>query len=161
MPCDLDFNGKRILVTAGTKGVGKAVVGLFKQLGATVLTTARHASAECRADAFVTADLTTVKGCNSVAEAVQTHLGGVDIIVHVAGGSTAPGGGFAALGEEEWQQELNLNLLPAVRLDRALLPAMLQQGRSDHPCHFYPARTALTRINHGLCSSESGAVSLQ
>lgn len=128
MQCDLDFHGKRILVTAGTKGVGKAVVGLFKQLGATVLTTARHASAECRADAFVTADLTTVTGCNSVAEAVQTHLGSVDIIVHVAGGSTAPGGGFAALGEEEWQQELNLNLLPAVRLDRALLPAMLQQG---------------------------------
>jgi NAD(P)-dependent dehydrogenase (short-subunit alcohol dehydrogenase family) len=43
------------------------------------------------------------------------------------GGSTAPGGG-AALGEEEWQQELNLNLLPAVRLDRALLPGMLAQG---------------------------------
>lgn len=73
-------------------------------------------------------DLTTVKGCASVAETVQAHLGGVDIIIHVAGGSTSPGGGFAALGEEEWQQELNLNLLPAVRLDRALLPEMLVQG---------------------------------
>src|SRR5690606_19591800 len=49
-------------------------------------------------------------------------------LVHVLGGSTAPAGGFAALGEEEWQRELSLNLLPAIRLDRALLPGMLAQG---------------------------------
>ena len=53
-------------------------------------------------------------------------MGGVDIIVHVVGGSSAPAGGFAALGEDESQQELNL--FPAVRLDRALLPGMLAQG---------------------------------
>jgi NAD(P)-dependent dehydrogenase (short-subunit alcohol dehydrogenase family) len=128
MSWGLDFQGTRVLVTAGTKGVGKAVVGLLKQRGARVLTTARHASAECLADVFVAADLTTADGCASVAQAVQTHLGGVDAIIHVVGGSTAPAGGFAALGEEEWQQELNLNLLPAVRLDRALLPGMLAQG---------------------------------
>ncbi|ANI84712.1 SDR family oxidoreductase [Kosakonia oryzae] len=128
MSWGLDFQGTRVLVTAGTKGVGKAVVGLLKQLGARVLTTARHAPAECLADVFVAADLTTADGCASVAQAVQTHLGGVDAIIHVVGGSTAPAGGFAALGEEEWQQELNLNLLPAVRLDRALLPGMLAQG---------------------------------
>jgi NAD(P)-dependent dehydrogenase (short-subunit alcohol dehydrogenase family) len=63
-----------------------------------------------------------------VANAVIANFGGVDIIVHVLGGSTAPAGGFAALGEDEWQRELNLNLLPAVRLDRALLPSMLAQG---------------------------------
>lgn len=128
MSLDLDFQGKRILVTAGTKGVGKAVVELLKQQGARVLTTARHAPAECFADAFVAADLTTVNGCAAVVDAVQTHLGGVDAIIHVVGGSTSPAGGFAALGETEWQQELNLNLLPAVRLDRALLPGMLAQG---------------------------------
>jgi NAD(P)-dependent dehydrogenase (short-subunit alcohol dehydrogenase family) len=48
-------------------------------------------------------------------------------VVHVLGGSSAPGGGFAALDEEQWQRELNLNLLPAVRLDRALLPDMLER----------------------------------
>ncbi len=47
--------------------------------------------------------------------------------LHVVGGSSAPAGGLAALGDE-WQKELNLNLLPAVRLDRALLPAMIEQG---------------------------------
>ena len=56
------------------------------------------------------------------------RMGGVDIIVHVLGGSSAPAGGFAVLEDEVWQQELNLNLFPAVRLDRALLPAMIAQG---------------------------------
>ncbi|MEQ4451616.1 SDR family oxidoreductase [Kosakonia sp. YIM B13605] len=128
MSMNLDLQGKRVLVTAGTKGVGKAVVGLFHEQGAEVLTTARIQPDESLADHFVAADLTTVEGCHRVAKAVQSRLGGVDIIVHVVGGSTAPAGGFAALGEEEWQQELNLNLLPAVRLDRALLPGMLAQG---------------------------------
>jgi len=41
--------------------------------------------------------------------------------------SSAPTGGFAALTDEQWQRELDLNLLAAVRLDRALLPAMLEQ----------------------------------
>src|SRR5205807_524888 len=52
---------------------------------------------------------------------------GVDIVVHVVGGSSAPAGGFAALDDTEWQRALDLNLFPAVRLDRALLPAMLDQ----------------------------------
>jgi NAD(P)-dependent dehydrogenase (short-subunit alcohol dehydrogenase family) len=56
------------------------------------------------------------------------RLGGVDIIVHVVGGSSAPAGGFAVLDDEVWQRELNLNLLAAVRMDRALLPAMVEQG---------------------------------
>ncbi len=42
MPFELELRGKRTLVTAGTKGVGKAVVGLFRELGANVLTTARQ-----------------------------------------------------------------------------------------------------------------------
>jgi NAD(P)-dependent dehydrogenase (short-subunit alcohol dehydrogenase family) len=76
----------------------------------------------------VSADLTTVAGCNTVAESVRSHLGGIDIIVHALGGSSAPAGGFAALDESAWKKELDLNLLPAVRLDRALLPLMLAQG---------------------------------
>lgn len=125
---NLELRGKRVLITAGTKGVGKAVVELFHEQGARIVTTAREAPAQSSAGTFVAADLTTADGCAAVAQAVLTELGGVDIIVHVLGGSTAPGGGFAALGEAEWQHELSLNLLPAVRLDRALLPGMLAQG---------------------------------
>ena len=63
-----------------------------------------------------------------VSNAVRAHFGGVDIIVHVVGGSLAPAGGFAALDDAEWQSALDLNLFPAVRLDRALLPGMLERG---------------------------------
>jgi NAD(P)-dependent dehydrogenase (short-subunit alcohol dehydrogenase family) len=62
-----------------------------------------------------------------VVEAIGRHLGGVDIIVHVVGGSSAPPGG-AVLDDEVWPKEFNLNLMAAVRLDRALLPAMIKKG---------------------------------
>lgn len=128
MPMQMEFREKRVLITAGTKGAGKAVVELFRKLGANVLTTARHRPDDVPEEVFVAADLTTAKGCEEVARATHTRLGGVDILVHVLGGSSSPGGGFAALSDDHWQRELDLNLMPAVRLDRALLPGMLAQG---------------------------------
>lgn len=124
----LDLEGKRVLVTAGTKGAGAAVVSLFRELGAQVLTTARARPASLPEALFVEADLTTLEGCETVSEAARQRLGGTDIIVHMLGGSSAPGGGFAALTEDHWQQELSLNLLPAVRLDRLLVPEMAARG---------------------------------
>ena len=123
-----DLEGRRALITAGTRGAGAATVALFRELGARVLTTARRRPPHLPEELFVAGDLTTPEGCAAVAEAVLQRLGGVDILVHVLGGSAAPAGGFAALGEAEWAQELALNLLPAVRLDRALLPGMLERG---------------------------------
>ena len=67
-------------------------------------------------------------GCAAVANSVIAQFGGVDIVVNVVGGSSAPAGGFAALGDTVWWQEWNQNLMPAVRLDRALLPSMIEQG---------------------------------
>jgi NAD(P)-dependent dehydrogenase (short-subunit alcohol dehydrogenase family) len=125
---DLKLKGKRVLVTAGTQGIGAAVVEVFIREGATVLTTARQRPDTFAEEQFVAADLATVEGCAAVASAAKERLGEVDILVHVLGGSSAPGGGFAALDEEQWQREWSLNLLPAVRLDRALVPAMVARG---------------------------------
>lgn len=125
---DLELTDLRVLVTAGTKGIGAAVVGLFRDLGARVLTAARTAPDSLPDEAFITADLTTLDGCATVVRAVEERLGGLDVIVHVLGGSSAPAGGFRALDETAWHKELYLNLFPAVRLDRALLPGMLAQG---------------------------------
>jgi len=125
----LQLNGKRALVTGGTKGVGEAVVAALREAGAAVLTTARSRPENlAHADQFVTADVSTAEGCAGVAKAVRDRLGGIDIIVHVVGGSSAPAGGFAVLDDKEWHKALDQNLLAAVRLDRALLPSMIQQG---------------------------------
>ena len=129
MSGDVEFDGRRALVTGGTKGIGKAVAARLREAGATVLITARTRPGDL-ADThlFVAADITTAEGCAVVADAVRDRLGGIDIIVHVAGGSSAPAGGFAVLDDGEWHRALELNLFPAVRLDRALLPTMLDQG---------------------------------
>ena len=119
----------RALVTGASKGIGEAVAGRLRDEGAIVLSTARTAPHDLPDGApFVAADVTTANGCATVAAAVRDRLGGIDIIVHVVGGSSAPAGGFAVLDDQEWQRALDLNLFPAVRLDRALLPAMLKQG---------------------------------
>ena len=129
MMFDLGLAGKRALVTGGTKGIGAAVAATLRDAGATVITTARSVPEETSGGIrYIAADLSTAEGCATVADAVQEELGGIDILVHVLGGSSSPAGGFIALDDRIWMQEINLNLMPAVRLDRALLPMMLQQG---------------------------------
>jgi len=127
-PPFVSLAGARALITSGTRGAGAATVALFRELGATVLTTARAKPADVDDALFVATDLTTVEGCRTLAAAARERLGGVDIIVHMLGGSSAPVGGFAALGEEAWADELDLNLMPAVRLDRELVPDMVTRG---------------------------------
>ena len=120
---------QRALVTGGTKGVGEAVVAALREAGATVLTTARSRPEDLpHPDQFIAADVSTAEGCAVVAKAVRDRLGGIDVVVHVVGGSSAPAGGFAVLDDCEWHKALDQNLLPAVRLDRALLPSMIEQG---------------------------------
>ncbi|MDE2442595.1 MAG: SDR family NAD(P)-dependent oxidoreductase, partial [Betaproteobacteria bacterium] len=122
MSFDLELTDRRVLVTGGTKGIGAAVVQTLRDAGAQVVATARSApSLPVDGVRFLAADLMTAEGANAVAQSVLQQLGGVDILVHVLGGSSAPSGGFAALDDTAWLNEINQNLMPAVRLDRALL----------------------------------------
>jgi len=126
---DLQLAGRRALVTGGTRGIGAAVVAALREAGARVVATARTVPDAAPEDVhYVAADLARAEGCAAAARATIEVLGGVDIIVNTLGGSSAPPGGFAALSDEEWAKELDLNLMPAVRIDRALLPAMIAQG---------------------------------
>jgi NAD(P)-dependent dehydrogenase (short-subunit alcohol dehydrogenase family) len=129
MNFDLQLAGKRVLVTGGTRGVGAAVVERLTQLEARVVTTARSAPEKPLEHAhYVAADLATTDGVREAVETARQHLGGVDILINVVGGSSAPAGGFARLDDAEWTKALDLNLMSAVRMDRALLPAMIAQG---------------------------------
>ena len=125
-----EFTRKRALVTGGTAGIGEAVASRLLDGGANVITTSRNTKSdhEERKHLFIEADLSTPKGCTKVINEVSSRFGGVDILVNVFGASSAPSGGFSVLSDEEWQKELNINLLAAVRLDRGLLPSMIKQG---------------------------------
>lgn len=123
-----EFAGKRVLISGGTKGLGRATVDRFLAGGARVITSARSNLEPIDGVEFVQADLTTAEGGEAFASAALDRLGGIDILAHVVGGSAAPGGGFLALTDEHWLSELNLNLLAAVRLDRLLIPQMIDRG---------------------------------
>lgn len=123
-----EFAGKRVLVSGGTKGLGRATVERFLAGGARVITAARTIRNQIEGVDYVEADLTTAAGGEALSKAAVEQLGGVDILAHVVGGSSSPGGGFAALTDEHWLAELNLNLLATVRLDRLLIPQMIERG---------------------------------
>ncbi len=125
-----EFAGRRVLVTGGTRGIGAAMVRRFAHGGARVATTGRNAPDDMDGQTlFVQADVSTAEGVRDVAECVLDAWEGVDVLVNCVGGSDAPSGGFAALDDEQWARALNLNLLSAARLDRALVPGMLERGR--------------------------------
>jgi NAD(P)-dependent dehydrogenase (short-subunit alcohol dehydrogenase family) len=169
-----EFSGKRVLITGGTAGIGKAIVSRLLDGGAKVITTARRPTTgdhyEERELVFIQADLSTVAGCTKVVNDITSRFSGIDILVSVVGASSAPSGGFIALSDEEWQKELNINLMAAVRLDRGLLPAMLKQGSGviihissiqrrlplyEATLAYAAAKAALTTYSKGL-SNEVG-----
>ncbi|MEQ1944597.1 SDR family oxidoreductase [Mesorhizobium sp. VNQ89] len=123
-----EFAGKRVLISGGTKGLGRATVDRFLAGSARVITAARGDLEPIDGVEFVQADLTTAEGGEGLAKTALERLGGVDILAHVLGGSTTPGGGFVALTDDYWLSELNLNLLATVRLDRLLIPQMVARG---------------------------------
>jgi NAD(P)-dependent dehydrogenase (short-subunit alcohol dehydrogenase family) len=75
----------------------------------------------------VLSDATRPEAASVIATAVGEE-GDLDIRVHVAGGSSAPGGGHGAITDADGGSELALNLLSAVRIDRALTPVMTRKG---------------------------------
>ncbi len=110
-PATDEFSGKQVLVTGGTKGIGKAVAERFLHGGATVIITARSSPAEKAEAHFIQVDLSTPEGTTTVVRDILEAFGGVDIIVHNLGGSSAPSGGFMTVTDELWQQALKRELV--------------------------------------------------
>lgn len=150
------LDGRRALVTGGSKGSGKAVAQRLRELGADVYVTARSMPEDYAfPDRFIAADTTTPQGTERVA-ARMAQVGGVDILVHVVGGASTPSGGFAVITDEQWLEELNLNFFGAVRLDRALLPAMVEAG-SGVVVHFTSIQRELPQYESSLAYAAAKA----
>src|ERR1051325_9851575 len=122
-----EFQGKRAVVTGGTQGIGEAIARRLAAAGATVLTAARSVPEREGPGLFVQADLSTPEGIARLAREALDRLGSIDILINTLGGSSSPAGGVLVVTDQHWQQDFDLNLFSAVRLDRALLPSMLAQ----------------------------------
>lgn len=123
-----ELTGKTALVTGGTKGAGLAIARRLSAAGATVIVTARNAPDTAIPDViFMAADLSQAESATRLTAAITAQYSGVDILVNNLGASETPGGGFAVLTDSDWEHTLQTNLLAPVRLDRALLPFMLER----------------------------------
>lgn len=122
------LKGKVALVTGGTKGIGKAIADKLSADGALVVITARtEAKDTAGSHHFIAADHTQADSAGCIAREIMEKYGKIDIIVNNAGANSSPGGGFSTLEDEDWFRDWELNFRSVVRINKALLPAMLEQ----------------------------------
>ncbi|WP_443751293.1 SDR family oxidoreductase [Asticcacaulis solisilvae] len=127
-----DLKGKRILVTGGTTGIGRATVALLAEQGARVLTFGRH-EAELKASIEaargdiqgLTADVATAGGVARVFAAVDEKLGGLDILVNNAGVAIKP---VQDMSDEDWRYGVETDFLGYLACARAALERMKDRG---------------------------------
>ena len=125
---DLSLDGKVAIVTGASKGIGLAIVTALVGEGAHVIAGARSSSTEL--DALVASGSVTmvpVDLSQPDAPAALVAAAGprVDILVNNVGAAKTRTGGFLSVTDAEWQASLDLNLLAAVRMCRAVLPGMV------------------------------------
>jgi len=126
---DLGLSGKRVLVAAASKGLGRAVAAEFVREGAQVAICSRdrtriqEVAAELGGGAVgIDADVSTEEGCRRFIDESVKRIGGIDVLIVNAGGPKP--GKFVDLDDAAWQKAFELTLLSAVRLTRLALPEL-------------------------------------
>jgi len=136
---DLQLKNKRALVTGSTSGIGAEIARMLAHEGARVIV---HGRDRARAQAVIAeieanghradmalGDLMTPDGIETVIETTNSALGGLDILVNNAGGSNSRyAAGWFETPLDEWTDSYRQNLLRAVRLAQAFVPAMRVRG---------------------------------
>ena len=133
---DLELTGRVALVTAASKGLGRATATQLAAEGARVMISSRGEEELARtageiAEAtgaqveYCAADVSDAAAVARLVEETQQRVGPVDVLVANAGGP--PPGGFEALDDDKWYLAHELNLMSTVRLISGVLPHMREQ----------------------------------
>jgi 3-oxoacyl-[acyl-carrier protein] reductase len=134
---DLGLKGKRALVMAASRGLGFASARALAQEGCNLVICSRdeqrinEAATTIRHDTGVrvraiAADVSGEKEAAMLVDAARAEYGGLDIVVHNAGGP--PAGEFLAMTDAQWQKAFEQNLLSLVRIVNAAVPEMKRAG---------------------------------
>ncbi|HEY6026075.1 MAG TPA: SDR family oxidoreductase [Pseudolabrys sp.] len=129
----MEFGGKVVVVTGGSRGIGRAIAAEFARDAAqTVLAAASAANLAAAAEAVgsaggpppltIAADLRTLEGCERVFAEVSSRFGRCDVLVNNAGATR--GGDFFALPDDAWTDGFALKFFGAVRLTRLFWPLL-------------------------------------
>jgi 3-oxoacyl-[acyl-carrier protein] reductase len=132
----LGLDGRRALVTGGSKGLGAAIARELVNEGARVAICARSedevlaAAEDLRSDGGIVyaqrADVTDPEQVRDFVARSAEELGGVDFLVNNAGG--AHPGNFESLSDEDWAADLDVKLFSLIRCSREVLPYMREAG---------------------------------
>ena len=134
---ELGLNDKVVVVTGATGGIGKAIAAAFLHEGARVaIVGQKQKEADQMAQELAQGggtckgfetDLLKASEVTKLVEAVKHEFGPCQVLVNAAGGVTKFAS-FLELTDEDWQQDIDLNLMTAVRATRAFLPGMRTLG---------------------------------
>jgi NAD(P)-dependent dehydrogenase (short-subunit alcohol dehydrogenase family) len=173
---NLQLEGKRALISGSTLGIGRAIADALAAEGVQVIINGRDAARVEQAVREMgggpkvsgcAADLSTAQGADLLVQ-FALGTGPVDILVNNAGMFTVKE--FFDIEDADWQAMFDLNVMSAVRLSRALMPAMLSRGwgrvifigsdQSSKPnpsmAHYAMTKTALVSIARSLAERTRG-----
>ena len=135
-PMDLHLDGKVVLITGGTDGLGAALADRLAEEGARVavcgrdpdrLAATEHRLRTAGGDALaVQADVTCLPDLERFVSAAVDRWGRLDGLVNNAGKSAA--GRVDQVSDEDWVDDLNLKVLGAIRCTRLAVPHLVAAG---------------------------------
>ena len=134
---DLQLKGKAAVVTASSKGLGRAIAEQLAAEGARLLLCSRDEQSVCELAARLqeaygveaagmAVDLSSPEQIGWLVQQAKDRFGQVDALVCNAGGP--PSGSFMSIEEEAWLHAIQLNLLSVVRLTKGFYPLMKERG---------------------------------